>query len=715
MVGGTRSRTVVLVVLASVAALVSPLAGSAPAGAAASPVVPFRSADALVRQQFRDFQGRNATTSEVAPFLSGLADGSVSAPQTVDEIAHTGTPPERNGNVTRLYTAYFQRLPDIGGLEYWINKSASGWTLNKISGNFAGSSEFVRKYGSLSNAGFVDRAFQNVFGRAADPGGRAYWIGKLDKGLARGAVMVGFSQSSEYQRKQGPTVEMVLAYRGLLRRIPTGTEATGAVARVQADGFAALAGDLMALTAYADRFPTPGKVTSLVVYPGDGKASLEWKPAATNGVALAGYTLRIFGAGGIPMGDRSLAANATSTTITGLTNGQSYSFAVVAYNANRDGLAVTSSSVVVNPEVVWSTFQGNPAHTGVQPRGTVPASPTKKWVAPFERPIQQVVVGDGRIFAVTEGVHAGSTTDGSSVYALDPADGSVLWGPVVVDGGSYGVAYLGYENRRVFVSSDEGLIMAMDSASGNVLWSVNLGGYIWEQRGLTVADGTLYTWDGNNQLVAINTANGATRWHADTMEGSGTPGVDASGIYVSQTCDYSYRFNTAGQKIWSTAGDCTGGGSGTSTLAGGRIWATGGYLDKSIRSQTNGAKLGTPLGGEAPAVSGSTVLYDDNATLRGVDWASGAVLWSQAGDGSILGSPVVNAGRTYVRTSKGKVYSYNVADGIGAWSHNVLADLPGEVGQYDAAIGDLAIGDGLLLVPVTVSYPDTAGAVVAYG
>ena len=82
------------------------------------------------------------------------------------------------------------RMTNAGGLDYWVGRSARGWTLHRISASFAGSSEFLRKYGTLTNAGFVDRAFQNVFGRSADPSGRGYWTAKLDRGTSRGVVMV---------------------------------------------------------------------------------------------------------------------------------------------------------------------------------------------------------------------------------------------------------------------------------------------------------------------------------------------------------------------------------------------------------------------------------------------------------------------------------------------------------------------------------------------
>ncbi|WP_421120277.1 DUF4214 domain-containing protein [Aquihabitans daechungensis] len=126
--------------------------------------------------------------------------------------------------VTRLYSAYFDRLPDAAGLSYWAKKLRTGTSLAKVSATFAASSEFQRKYGSLGNGAFVDLVYRNVLGRAADPTGRTHWIRKLNAGAARGSVMTSFSESSEHIRTTAPTVDAVLLYTGMLRRMPTPSE-----------------------------------------------------------------------------------------------------------------------------------------------------------------------------------------------------------------------------------------------------------------------------------------------------------------------------------------------------------------------------------------------------------------------------------------------------------------------------------------------------------
>lgn len=112
--------------------------------------------------------------------------------------------PAAEASVRRLYLAYFLREPDRSGLSYWTGLFTGGRSLAVISEEFARSSEFVNRYGDLSNAAFVDLIYTNLFGRKADPGGRSYWAGVLDRGRTRGAVMIGFSESAEFVRLTTP-------------------------------------------------------------------------------------------------------------------------------------------------------------------------------------------------------------------------------------------------------------------------------------------------------------------------------------------------------------------------------------------------------------------------------------------------------------------------------------------------------------------------------
>jgi hypothetical protein len=226
----------------------------------------------LVDQQYADFAGRAPAAAERTAAVDAIRTGAI---RSTAWIASMRSRPEWSGArspVTRLYLSYFRRLPDSGGLAHWAALlHAKRSTLAQISASFAGSSEFRRTYGSLSAPAFVDLVYRNVLGRPADAKGRAYWVAKLSKGASRGAVMASFSESAEHVRVTQPTVDAVLLYTGMLRRVPTTAElatpatvvATGSTGPgATASGTpvtatrtpAQIAAALLHSPAYADRF-----------------------------------------------------------------------------------------------------------------------------------------------------------------------------------------------------------------------------------------------------------------------------------------------------------------------------------------------------------------------------------------------------------------------------------------------------------------------------
>src|SRR5262245_48085404 len=123
--------------------------------------------------------------------------------------------------VVRLYSAYFLRIPDYPGLNYWLGQARAGLPLEQISGHFANSAEFIGNYGQLTDADFVVRVYQNVLSRAPDRAGQTYWTTQMANGtLSRGGVMLNFSESAEYKSKTQSQTNVTMAYVGMLRRSP---------------------------------------------------------------------------------------------------------------------------------------------------------------------------------------------------------------------------------------------------------------------------------------------------------------------------------------------------------------------------------------------------------------------------------------------------------------------------------------------------------------
>ncbi len=215
-----RSRfRLILAVIALLATVLAPT--PAPVGAEEDVYV-FPNPEEFVTQQYQDFLARNPDPGGLAFWSQRLRSG-VNPSDLVEAMVAAPEFGETVAPVVRLYKAHFRRSPDFGGLQFWSGRFRNGFSLNDISSQFALSSEFVRTYGSLSDAEFVDLVYQNVLGRQADGGGRAYWLGRLSGGLSRGAMMVAFSESPENVEATNGEVRATMLYLGMLRRAPETT------------------------------------------------------------------------------------------------------------------------------------------------------------------------------------------------------------------------------------------------------------------------------------------------------------------------------------------------------------------------------------------------------------------------------------------------------------------------------------------------------------
>jgi serralysin len=102
------------------------------------------------------------------------------------------------GQAYRIYQAALDRTPDPEGLSYWIRAMDSGMSLRDVAAGFLGSNEFVKAYGAAPSVEqFVDKLYENILGRAAEPAGFQYWVGKLHEGLSYAQVLESISESSE--------------------------------------------------------------------------------------------------------------------------------------------------------------------------------------------------------------------------------------------------------------------------------------------------------------------------------------------------------------------------------------------------------------------------------------------------------------------------------------------------------------------------------------
>lgn len=130
----------------------------------------------------------------------GASDVDLGSPTTIEELLASPEYLPEHADIARLYQAFFNRQPDVGGLVYWIDVYEDGADLIDLSWGFSNSTEFRSLYGAeLSNGEFLEVVYTNVLGRAYDQEGFDYWLGVMNDGLSRHETVFWIVAGEEFK------------------------------------------------------------------------------------------------------------------------------------------------------------------------------------------------------------------------------------------------------------------------------------------------------------------------------------------------------------------------------------------------------------------------------------------------------------------------------------------------------------------------------------
>ncbi|MBV8685557.1 MAG: PQQ-binding-like beta-propeller repeat protein [Alphaproteobacteria bacterium] len=220
------------------------------------------------------------------------------------------------------------------------------------------------------------------------------------------------------------------------------------------------------------------------------------------------------------------------------------------------GIPVTLPAAAVNTE--WTQSGGNAAksmgHLGLA------SAPGQAWRVSIGQGSSKKgqlaaapIFAEGKLFTMdTRAV----------VRAISPDNGATLWETQVRgQGGSQQTLFGGgvsYSGGRLYATNGAGYAAALDAKTGAIVWTVRPGGPL---RGApTVANDNVYVITQDNQLFALNPADGATRWTGSgAVEIAGVLGAAApaaaqgtvvAGFSSGELTAYRYE---NGQVVWQDA------------------------------------------------------------------------------------------------------------------------------------------------------------------
>ena len=306
------------------------------------------------------------------------------------------------------------------------------------------------------------------------------------------------------------------------------------------------------------------------------------------------------------------------------------------------GVAVTLPLAQVNAD--WSQPGGNAAksmgHVGLS------ASPAQAWRVGIgagssnrAQLAASPVIAEGKIFTIdTQAV----------VRAISPENGATIWQTQVRGEGAPAGALFGggvsYDNGRIYATNGAGFAAALDATNGAIVWQVRPGGPL---RGApTIANDNVYVVSQDNQLFALNPADGSNRWtRSAALEiagvfGSAAPAA-AQGTVVAGFSSgelNAYRYEN-GRVLWQDALSRTSISTAVTTLSDidadpvidqGRVYAVGQGGRMVALELTTGQRVWeiNVAGISTPWVAGEWVfVVTDDARLLAIARGTGKIRW----------------------------------------------------------------------------------------
>jgi outer membrane protein assembly factor BamB len=358
---------------------------------------------------------------------------------------------------------------------------------------------------------------------------------------------------------------------------------------------------------------------------------------------------------------------------------------VTVVNAASQGgnISTPITVTIATPSKDAVALQMNSAHTGFITFNSVTLPAAVSWSKNVGGTPSYALIANGIVYVAV------STGSGASqLLALNGSTGATVWGPIALSG----TGRIAYDSGTIFVTDGSYLatnLSAIDAATGAPLWSATTADAI-EGAPPVAANGLVYTV-GDGDVQAFNEQTGFPVWSGGVGGTSGTVAVTVDGVYGSSPCTAVALQPATGTVIWSANTGCEGGGGATPVVGGGEMFAPlavgGAAYAGNIYNAESGAVLGAFGYSSLPAVTSSNIYTLSGSTLQGLSLSNNQVLWSFAGDGTLVTSPVVVNSYVFVGSSSGNLYAVNAASGAvqQTWS----------VGAAPTAI---SAGDGLLIV-----------------
>jgi len=324
----------------------------------------------------------------------------------------------------------------------------------------------------------------------------------------------------------------------------------------------------------------------------------------------------------------------------------------------------------------WTHGIGTPAYRTLHP--ALSSNPQLTWSARIgsgdsrkQRITADPVVADGRVY----------TLDAASLVTATSTNGQSLWTrdlrPELERAGEASGGGISVEGGVVYAATGYGRLMAMDAATGNVIWTQDLDATGSGRP--TVFGDLVYLVAGDATAWAINKESGRIAWQiggSDSISNVlGAPApvvVDDLAVFAFGSGELQAVFRRGGLRRW----------------------------DQSVLGERQGRALSKLDDVTGAPVAADGVIYAGNQAGRtvAIEATSGTRIWT-VGDGAI--DPVLPvAGSVFMVSDRNELLRLDAADGTRIWTvrlPNFVKDRPRRRSEVFAHHGPILAGGRLII------------------
>ncbi len=353
------------------------------------------------------------------------------------------------------------------------------------------------------------------------------------------------------------------------------------------------------------------------------------------------------------------------------------------------GIALLATLFVADSvQADWPLFHGNSARTGLSTEITT-AGLVDLWTVDLGSAIYtSPVVADGRVYI--------STAD-ARLIALNANTGSILWQQTL---GSWTESTPAVAGGRIYLGCNDHKVYCFDALTGSLLWLATTAS--WVESSPLVFNNQVYMGGMDHHLYAYQALTGNLNFAIPTDGDMLTaPSTDGTNVFFSGDDEKIHAITPSGSPVWTTIAD--GAVYGAPVAAEGKIIYGSVANGQGIainRLKALNANTGASIWQhdfaeydflyDTPAVGyGHVYVGGFQGAVYAFDLYNGELIWTRSlGDWALLSSPVLANGVLYLGSNEGRLYA------LDAFSGAVLdyAETGGFVQSSAAA------ADGLLLV-----------------